>query len=491
MKTRYVDGRFYTMQSPGSFVDSVLTENGKIIALNDTTTPCNRTISLKGATVFPGFVDAHLHIAGYGEQLQLLQLNKEQDQRKVLALVAQHFKGEFLYAQGHVNRGLTKLDLDTISKDIPILLRHADYHGATVNSAYLKLMQLPHHPDGILLEQLATQAMQCVPKYRDDQLANNIRLATQKLHAYGITGGHSDDLFYFNGYTRTLAAFQHVSATLPFRFNLLIHYLELDAFLASGVAWGDINRYIQLGAIKLFYDGTLTSQTALMQYPYQKTTNFGERIFQRDVLEKLIKKIRDHRLPIAVHTIGDQALKEVAALCKQFPVQPGLIDRIIHASFADLEIVKTLATLPVCLDIQPQFVSSDLPWGFDLISPKTELIYPWKTYLHHHVKIAGSSDAPVEDPNPLLGMMDAIYRQSKFNHQSYGEHEKLSIYEAIQLYTTFANIPTLKTHERGQIAPGFIADFTALQDDIYRFPERLKATYVTHTIIDDHIVYQK
>jgi predicted amidohydrolase YtcJ len=65
------------------------------------------------------------------------------------------------------------------------------------------------------------------------------------------------------------------------------------------------------------------------------------------------------------------------------------------------------------------------------------------------------------------------------------------MYEAIQLYTTFANIPTLKTNERGMIAPGFIADFTAFSEDFYRDPETLKKAHVTHTIINDTIVYQR
>jgi predicted amidohydrolase YtcJ len=491
MKTKYTNGRFYLMTDAHAFVSEIWTEGGVITSVGPQPTwHADREINVKGSVGFPGFVDAHLHIVGYGETLTLLQLNKNPHPQQVLALVRQRFTGTFLYCQGHVEQALTKVDLDKISATVPILLRHADFHGATVNSALLKLIELDH-PTGILHELEALKAVKALPKYSHEALISMIEKAMTSLHQYGITGGHSDDLYYFNGFDKTVAAFEATLTRLPFRTHLLIHHLELDHFLASGRPWLDQSRYLQLGAIKTFYDGTISSQTALMTYPYQLSHQHGERIFTQDQWDALLRKIRHAGLPIAIHTIGDQALHEVAMSLAKYPVKPGLHDRIIHASFASHETVNQLKRLPVIFDIQPQFLSSDLPWGLSYISPQTALIYPWKTYQDAGLILCGSSDAPVETPNPLLGIHAACHRQSIHDQRIYQPDQNLTMFEAIRLYTTGANAPTYDLAHRGTLKVGNVADFTFLKDDILQHPDMLLKTKTTMTVVDDQIVYNQ
>lgn len=489
MKTRYTNGRFYLMTSAEAFVQEIWTEDGIITSIGPQPTwHADRVIDVRGSTGFPGFVDAHLHIVGYGETLSLLQLHKNPDPKAVLALVRKHFQGTFLYCQGHVEQNLTKLDLDEISATVPILLRHADFHGATVNSALLNKIGIDH-PTGILHELEAMKAVQAIPKYSQDSLIGLIDQAIQSLHQFGITGGHSDDLYYFNGFHHTVAAFEKALVRFPFRTHLLIHHLELDHFLTSGRPWLDQSPYLQLGAVKTFYDGTISSQTAWMANPYQQSHQYGERIFNTESWTTLLSKIRQAGLPIAIHTIGDQALHEVATWLKNHPVKPGLHDRIIHASFAKTSTLDILKALPLIFDIQPQFLSSDLPWALSYISEKTELVYPWQTYANAGLILCGSSDAPVEIPNPLLGIDAAYRRRSRHNQLVYQPEERLSIFEAIKLYTTGANAPTYDLGRRGILKVGNLADFTCFDMDILRHPETLRQAKTTLTVVDDQIVY--
>jgi predicted amidohydrolase YtcJ len=490
MKTQFINGLFYLMTAPNEVVTELWTEAGKIIGLGPQPGwKADKVIDVQGSIGFPGFVDAHLHILGYGEKLSLLNLEKNSNSQTVLQLVKDRFNGKFLYCQGHVEQGLTKFDLDKISQTVPILLRHADYHGATVNSALLMRIGLSNHPNGILHEDEAMKAVQAIPKYTRDGLIDLIDTAIKQLHQYGITGGHSDDLYYFNGFVETVAAFETALTHQPFRTHLLIHHQELDAFLNSGRTWLDQSPYLQLGAIKTFYDGTISSRTALMTHPYQGTTQYGQRLFTEGEWLKLLIKIRQAGLPIAIHTIGDQALLEVAKSLTQYPVKAGLHDRIIHASFANDTTIALLKKLPLIFDIQPQFLSSDLPWGLDFISPKTTLIYPWKSYMDAGLILCGSSDAPVEIPDPLLGIQAAYLRQSIHNGAVYQPEQRLSMYEAVKLYTTGANAPTYDLAHRGTLKVGHLADFTFLNADIIKHPETLAKAKVTLTIVDDHIVY--
>ena len=492
MKTRYFNGRFHTLIQSQPFVEEIWVENGKIVHLGfHPNWKAQSSIDVQGWMGLPGLVDAHLHILGYGEKLSLLQLNKSLKKEEVLSKVRAHLKTPFLYAQGHIEQDLNKHDLDEISSTVPILLRHADYHGATVNQALLNRIGLAKHPTGILHEADAMAAVQSIPKYKKTELTTMIVRALKQLQAFGVTGGHSDDLYYFNGYKETLEAFEDALKMVPFRTHLLIHHKELDAFLESKRPWLNQNPYLQLGAIKTFYDGTISSQTALMSHPYQYSNNTGERQFNLKAWEALLIRIRQAGLPIAIHTIGDQALDEVADWLKKYPVKPGLHDRIIHASFAKTSTIQKLKKLSLIFDIQPQFMSSDLPWALEMISPKTELIYPWKHYLQANLVLCGSSDAPVEIPNPLLGIKALTQRISDHNQEVYQPEEKLTMREAVELYTIGANAPTYDLAHRGTLKVGNLADFTFFSDDFLQDEKKLQTTTVMMTVIDNQIVYKK
>jgi predicted amidohydrolase YtcJ len=493
MKTRYINGIFYTLNPAQPKVSELWVEHGLISFLGPHTTwQADQTVNVQGWSCFPGFVDSHLHLIGYGEHLTLLQLHKNPHTKQVLSLVKAQFKGRALYAQGHVEQALTKVDLDLISPMVPILLRHADFHGATVNSAVLRQIGLNDHPSGILHEADALKAVQTLPKYQQDDLVNMVTVAIKKLHEYGITGGHTDDLYYFNGFHEVVSAYQKALNKLPFRTHLLIHHLELDTYESSINKNSYHHPFLEFGAVgEIFYDGTLSSQTALMHHPYRGGQENGQRQFSRDQWLAIVKRIRTLGLPIAVHAIGDLALDEVVDTFIENPVKPGLHDRIIHASFAKKTTLKKLKKIPVMLDIQPQFVTSDLPWGSQLISSKTELIYPFKTYLKHGLILCGGSDAPVEVPDPLKGIQSAYDRQSTLSSTVFQPEEQLSIVQAVQLYTTGANAPSYLPQRQGKLVVGAVADLTFISEDFVSNPMLLSTAKVMMTVVNNQIVFRR
>jgi predicted amidohydrolase YtcJ len=493
MKTRYINGIFYTLNPAQPKVTELWVEHGLISFLGSHPHwQADHTVNVQGWTCFPGFVDSHLHLIGYGEHLSLLQLNKNPHSQEVLSLVKAQFKGRALYAQGHLEQALTKVELDLISSTVPILLRHADFHGATVNSAVLTQIGLSDHPTGILHEADALKAVQTLPKYQQNDLVNMVTVAIKKLHEFGITGGHTDDLYYFNGFHEVVSAYHKVLDTLPFRTHLLIHHLELDTYESLINKNPYAHPFLEFGAVgEIFYDGTLSSQTALMHHAYQGSQAYGQRQFSRDQWLTIVKRIRTLGLPIAVHAIGDLALDEVVDTFIDNPVKPGLHDRIIHASFAKYSTIEKLKKIPVMLDVQPQFVTSDLPWGSQLISPKTELIYPFKTYLKHRLILCGGSDAPVEVPDPLKGIQSAFFRQATLSSSVYQPEEQLSMLEAVQLYTIGANAPSYLPNRQGKLVVGAVADLTFISEDFVFNPTLLSNAKVMMTVINNQIVFRR
>ena len=107
------------------------------------------------------------------------------------------------------------------------------------------------------------------------------------------------------------------------------------------------------------------------------------------------------------------------------------------------------------------------------------------------INLAGSSDAPVEIPNPLLGIHAAVTRISDHDHQAYFKNECLSRFEAIMLYTRYANYSTMDNN-RGYLQKGYIADLSIFEENLEQTPiDNLKKDICYMTVINEHIVYKK
>lgn len=479
------NGILHSLQHESHIYHQMMTDHGLIIGFDDDIKHMKpiKTIDLEGAHLYPGFVDSHIHLMGYGQQLSRPSLKGLHSKKDVLNMISIHQNA--IIFEGFEGVDITKNDLEEFGNRA-LVLRHRDYHAATVNHIVLSTLQITSK-DGILKEEDAAQAMAVYSRHSSNVLRRMFKKALDKLYTFGVTGGHSDDLAYFSGFHETLNAMDHVLKDYPFRTHLLMHHQILDDYLESNYPFLDQHAYLQLGAIKIFYDGTFGSKTALVSKPYHDGS-YGLHMFDPNVLRKLIKKVRKHHLPLAIHVIGDQGLSELFDLLRQYPPDPGLHDRIIHASMWQDKDLKRAQTMPIICDIQPQFLTSDIPEVLNVFKHKPDILYPWHSLLKNDLIICGGSDAPVEIPDPRLGMYDAIYRETK--DSVYSESECLSRYEALKLYTTYANIPTYHTN-RGQLKEGNIADFTVLDSDVLTISKtKFKTNKIKLTVINEHIVYK-
>ncbi len=486
------NGIFHSLDDYHHTYHQMATDQGLIIGFDDelNNLTFEKEIDLKKAHVYPGFVDAHMHLLGYGQMLSRPNLTGMSQKDAILNHLTSLFKGEKLFVEGYFECGITKSDLNMISSSIPIMMRHNDYHSLTVNDAVLKLMKLDH-PTGVLTEGDAEHAMQIFPKYTHDELKKILIKSIESLYAYGITGAHSDDLYYFNGFYDTLKVFEDVLKKYPFRAHLLVHHQVLNDYVGSKRPYLDQTPYLQLGAVKMFYDGTLSSKTALMNAPYLGTQDYGLNVNGYENFVDIVKTTRAHNLPVAIHVIGDQGLDEVVDILIKYPPREDRLDRLIHTPWVMSKTIEKLKKLKISIDIQPQFLSSDLPWALSYLSKTPELCFPWKTLLEAGINLAGSSDAPVEIPNPLLGIYAAVERMSRHDGKVYFEDEKVSRLEALKMYTTYANYNTEKSN-RGYLKKGFIADFSIFKHDLLSMNRaQFQKDIVLMTVVDEKIVYQK
>lgn len=487
----WTNGFFHTLEDEHKVYTSVVTQQGHIISFNpEDYNHFDEIVDLKGAHVYPGFVDAHLHILGYGEKLNQVSLTAFENKQDILDLIKRKLSEGYMTFYGLSIDEITTHDLNLISTSKPIIIKYHDYHSYIVNDVVLKRANIISNDGKLDLEDMI-KVNQLFLSYTKNDLVHLINQSIESLYQFGITGGHSDDLHYFNGYFDTLDAFKESLSAHPFRTHLLIHYLELDKHIASKNPFLDINKYLQLGAVKVFFDGTLGSKTAFLYHPYKDSNTYGRLEMDQQSFIQIVKKVRTLDMSLAIHVIGDQALDQLIDILKLYPPKKGLHDRLIHASFVSNQALKALKDMPIIIDIQPQFIESDFPEGFKLFSKYPEKIYPFQSFLNHQVTICGSSDAPVEIPNPMLGMYHAVTRNG-LNDCKDNDDEKINRFEALKLYTTYANIPTYHSHNRGLIKLGYIADFTVFDQDLLSIDIKLlKTIKPIMTIVDEHIVYNK
>ncbi|MFD4816812.1 amidohydrolase [Peribacillus butanolivorans] len=532
MGTLWFNGSIYTMIKEEDQVEAVFTDNGVIVDTGRVAyikekyaDNISREIDLKGQTMLPGLVDSHLHLVGHGERLLRLDLSLMNSRESIMSSVKKKCEitpaGKWIVAEGWNENEwpsselILRDELDAISTEHPIVLKRVCRHALVVNSRALleagitEEIEEPsggvicRYPDGRLNglfkeNQAQNLVLDRLPGIDQGYIENALTEAIQDAYKLGLTGGHTEDLFYYNGFMPTYQAFKSVieGRNMTFRANLLVHHQAFEEMLASGGRYQEGTRYIKFDSMKIFTDGSLGGHTALLSEPYedQKDTN-GVAIFTEKELQELVQKARQADMPIAVHAIGDLAFDYVLNAIEAFPPKKGLRDRLIHAQIVRPELLERAAKLPVIFDIQPGFVPSDFPWVEEKVSAKLlESSYAWKTYLKLGIICAGGSDAPIEPLNPILGIHAAVTRK-KINSDDetvYGMDERLSLYDAFSLYTKGSAAAIGLENRRGQIIKGYDADFTVFNRDVLAIePDDLLKVEAVMTVIDDRIMYDK
>lgn len=500
MKQLWYGGKIHTMENENETVEAVLVEDDQIIAtgaFDELSDKADEQIDLQGAAMYPGFVDSHLHMIFQGEKLIRLDITKATSAEEMLEMVKEAAKNtptdKWLFGEGWNENNFadqrmpTIGELDAIRKE-PILLTRICHHVILGNTAALEaggIFEDSKSPaggqigrdaqgklNGLLYDQATNAVTQAIPREGEvyiESLTDSLNLAIDQMLSYGLTGGHTEDMHYFGKFTNPLTAFHRVVGEKHhFRVTLLRHNAIFEEMMKANAKFDE--PFIEPGAMKIFADGALGGSTAALSKPYSDQAGNSGLLFQTDEeLEKLVKLARQYDEAIAVHIIGDAGAEQVLNAIEKYPVTNGKRDRFIHCCVLREDLVERMAKLLVVLDIQPAFVSSDFPWVIDRLGEdRLDWAYPWKKLIDRGLMCAAGTDAPVEDINPIASIYAAVERKKPFaDHDGYLPEEKLSRFQAIQLYTIGSAQAICKEHERGLIKPGYVADFSIFDRDLF------------------------
>ena len=416
-------------------------------------------IDLGGATVVPGLVDAHVHFPSWALALRELRLFGTRSVSEALERIeAADKRRGWLRGRGWREEEWpegerpTRAALDAVTGDVPTALRAHDGHTLWVNSAALRAA-VGHaveatssgaagarefvDDDGILREHDAWDFFDAFAAATPAETLDAVRAGISVAHAAGVTGVHDKD----------------GARGAPEAFAALREAGELTLRVWQSVPDPDPARG---GYVKAFMDGALGSRTALM------IGGGGMRLLGPDGLAAVIREAAAAGMPVAVHAIGDLANREAldAFEATEDLWRPlGLRHRVEHAQCVHADDIARYARLGITASVQYTHATSDREMAARLWADRLDRAYPYRQLLDAGVRLAGGSDAPVEELDPLAGLRAAA--ECGVSHD-----EALTSFTADPAWLEGAE------DRRGALSPGYDADLVVLDGD------RVRATMV-------------
>ncbi len=476
-------------------------------------------VDLEGAHVYPGFVDAHAHVYGMGERLTKVRLEGMMSKREVLEKlrgiatglstpqppppteVGERGEdgglGRWIISRGWDHTSWSdnadstfpsKADLDEhVSTTQPVALTRVDGHALWCNSRALDLAGITRdtpaplggailhdengEPTGILLDEAMKLVESKIPQPTIDDLVVTLRVGLRYFMKRGHVAVHEMGVSaeLWEAYVKL---YEREGDSLPRAYVFLDMTKEtgkkffVDNYSTpqpppptGGGGVGKGGGRLTMTGIKLYLDGALGSRGAQMFEDYSDDPgNNGLALMEDEEVVELMQMAAKYKLQIAVHAIGDKANARALDLFERAGVVGGGATlRIEHAQIVRDDDVSRFAELGVYALVQPAFFASDRRWAADRLgASRMRSAYRWKSFVDAGVKFVASSDAPIEEPDPIAGIALLM------NRDGVDDGEAIALGEAVRSYAQTACELTKEEAESGRLAVGMRADMTIL-----------------------------
>jgi len=459
-----------------------------------------KVIDCRGRTVLPGFNDAHLHLFSLIRKLLSVDLSPASvrsidDIKEAIREKAQKTPpgtwlsgtdyNEFYLAE---KRCPTRWDIDEAVPDHPVVLSHRSLHACVLNSLALSLAGITGdteepagarierdlatgEPNGILIGMLGNIRSEVMPPFSDAELSEGVALVDRHFLSMGLTS--VQDATVSNGTDRweTVCGFI-LNRRLRSRMTLMAGAPHLTEFQEVNLKTGSGDNLMQLGAVKIMLEAQ----------PDQAE------------LSNLALDVHHAGFQLAFHAVAESNVAAAITALEYIDSHSrvtGRRHRIEHCGESPPYLLERIKKLGVVIVTQPPFIyysgerylatvpESQLPWLYRIRSP-----------LENGIVVAGSSDAPVVPNNPLVGIYAAVTRRAESGQVLLPE-ERITINQALALYTVNAAYTSFEENIKGSLSPGKLADMVVLRDDPTVVPpEQIKDIKVEMTIIGGEVVWE-
>jgi predicted amidohydrolase YtcJ len=524
---------------------------GSLTEMQRVAGPHAELIDLGERIVTPGFIDAHLHLsfAAIYQGAIDCSIASSIDELKIKLQEGSSTQtpGSWVVGFGYdelklrERRHPTRHDLDVLFPDRPVFLMHFSCHEGVANSKALAIAQIGRstkdpaggriarekkgEPTGHLMEdamgpieRIATNELMV----RDEKMfLERLKSYEQMLFSFGVT--RIADLVVPPAVEAMYRALhQEKLLTIPIVMMPVgaNGYLHPPLDRVDGAKSGEGDETLRVGPMKLFFDGA--NQCAVCfsigqsfragiefakrfvrdrSFSFMKDMRMGSMRLGRDLhihsgfcyyptheeARETARKISERGFGVAVHALGNEAIRMAAKALDRLPHPDKFPPRIEHAVFLEKETAKRIGDSGITLVMQPHFISH---FGNGSVPPISKIaVIGLKTAIDAGCVIAGSSDAPVTPPDPLLGLRSAITRQ--VGERTFLPEEALSAKQVLEMYTRNAARAIGCFDVTGSIEVGKRADLAVLSLDPCESPIDWDKLHVEETFLAGKRVYSR
>ncbi len=504
-----------------AIVDDTIAAIGTWDEVKDWSNTNTEVLDAGGKFIVPGFIDAHVHFLTGGLGLASVQLRHAQTQQAFIDSIAKFVRtvkpgtwvlvGEW----DHQNWGGQLPErswIDSVTKDNPVLLNRLDGHMALANSAALKLAGVDAHtlnvaggtivrdaagnPTGIFKDNAMDLVSKAIPFPEPEMLDRALQAAMQFVASKGVTTVHNmgdyggaKDMEVFDRAAKNKTSITRAYVSMP---------LNQWPFLSQTIAkQGRGNKWVSIGVLKGYADGSLGSHTAAFFKPFSDSPkDSGFLISNQDSLRQWITQADAAGLQCAIHAIGDKAINTILNIFEYAIKQNGLRDRrfrIEHAQHIAPQDIVRFSQLGVVASMQPYHCIDDGRWAEKLIgSERIKTTYAFRSLIDTHATLAFGSDWFVAPPTPLEGIYAAVTRRTLDDKHPDGwvPEQKITVEEALKAYTKNAAFAGFQENDRGTLEKGKLADFVLLEKDLRKIdPATIKDIKVLRTVVGGKTVF--
>lgn len=534
-----VRGKIWT-ENPGQpEAEAVAIRGNRILEVGDTDSILKlvgaktKVVDLKGRRVTPGFNDAHVHFYMGGDGITSVQLlgapSAEEFRKRIANFARTRPKGAWILNGNWDHERWTPASLpthqliDDVTPYNPVFVNRSDGHMCLANALAMKLAGVDKNtkdvPGGVIVKDTAGNptgifkdaAKNLIERVQPHPGMDHILAALEAAQTYAIENGVTSvqDMGVFTAQgvdtmAHVIRGYQILEKRGDLRVRVSTHLPLVDwKRLASAGIMADFGtEKLHLGALKSFADGSLGSTTAWFFDPYSdapSTTGMASpELLDADTMYEHMRDADKAGLQLAVHAIGDRAIRTILDMFEKLEKEEGLSDRrlrIEHAQHLSPADIPRFAKLHVIASMQPYHAIDDGRWADKRIgSERVKTTYAFRSLLDAGAVLAFGSDWFVAPMNPLMGIYAAVTRRTLDGKHPEGwvPEQKITVKDAVHAYTMGSAYASMEENIKGSLKPGKLADLAVLSDDIFAIdPVKIRDTKVDMTVFDGEVIYER
>jgi len=534
-------GSIYAMDASAQHFTAIAVKGNRIVWLGDTDAATahigakTQVVELEGRSVFPGFIDTHIHSMDTLPLMNGVKLSPYQSAEEVLASIAAHARthpyqnpviGNGFLAPAFGVNGPTAAQLDAVIPDRPALIIDEGGHTAWANTLALKAGGITRetpdpvpgahffqrdesgNPTGWLVEGAAIDPVsEALGLVSEEAMAVAAPGFFGEMSAVGLTAAFDAGMIDTGEQGRALALKMAEAGEFPLRMVASLYVNQPEQLQNALAVLAQLNeRYrhplFTVSTLKLSLDGTVEAKTAVMLEPYIAPEGHEPApLLPNPVMFDAVAAAHQANIDLHLHAIGDGAVRAALdAIERAQTMYPESASRstICHIEIVSAQDVARYAALGVVAQTTPTWFDYDDLALNRLGEDRFNQMYPLASILRNGGKVTLGSDYPVswigqDALNPMFNIEMAVTRQPAGNAEVPVQprvSERLSVDQAIRAHTSDAAWQLRLEDDIGTLEVGKLADLVVLERDPYASdPYQLHTIRVDRTFSDGRLVY--